>query len=665
MTLATDFERERRRMVEQQVAARGIGSRAVLEALAKVRREGYVPSYLGEFAYEDTPLPIEEEQTISQPYIVAFMVDALGLAGGEKVLEVGTGSGYAAAVLAEIAGEVYTIERHERLARAAEERLARDGYRNVHVRHGDGTLGWDEAAPFDAIVVAAGGPAVPATLRRQLAVGGRLVIPIGETVGMQKLVRVTRRSETEFDEEELAGVRFVPLVGREGWREGLGEERRRETLARAPAKAPEAARLVAECAEPLESIEGAELGALLERIGEARVVLLGEATHGTAEFYRMRARITRELVERKGFSIVAVEADWPDAARVDRYVRDRRGLRSEWQAFARFPTWMWRNAEFREFVDWLRERNVARPERERVRFAGLDLYSLYASIDAVLRYLEAESPATARVARQRYGCLTPWQSDPAAYGRATLTGSYRSCEKEAVRVLRDLLERRMPEGDEPFFDAVQNASLVAGAETYYRVMYYGSRESWNLRDTHMFQTLERLLEFHGPGSKAVVWEHNSHVGDAAATEMAARGEINLGRLCRQRFGDAACSIGFGTDRGTVAAASYWDGPMEVKRVRPSLEGSYERLCREARIPAFVLALRRPRRDELRSELTTARLERAIGVIYRPETERASHWFHAVLPFQFDEYVWFDETRAVRPIETREIAGAPETYPFGL
>ncbi len=656
-----DFDALREHMVRQQIAARGVRSQLVLNAMRKVRREGYAPSYLGEFAYEDAPLPIEEEQTISQPYIVAFMIEALELRGGESVLEIGTGSGYAAAVLAEIAADVYTIERHERLAKTATERLARDGYDNVQVRHGDGTRGWPEAAPFDAIVVAAGGPKVPASLQEQLAVGGRLVIPVGTEVGLQELVRVTRIGAERYQREVLANVRFVPLVGEEGWHE--------EAQKRAPAAPPSPiAALVREHAQTFSDPADVDLGPLLQRIGDARVVLLGEATHGTSEFYRMRTAITRRLVEEKGFGIVAVEADWPDAARVDHYVRDLDVPPAEWQAFARFPTWMWRNREVRELIDWMREHNAGHDHDRRVRFAGLDLYGLYNSIDAVLRYLDDTHPETARVARERYGCLTPWQSDAASYGRAALTGQYRTCERDVVSMLEDLLSKRLElarRHDERAFDAIQNAVGIADAETYYRIMYYGSRDSWNLRDRHMFQTLRSLLDFHGPSSKAVVWEHNSHVGDARATEMSARGELNVGQLCREHFRERAYAVGFGTDRGTVAAASHWDGPMEVKDVRPSHEKSYERLFHETELPAFLLGLRAPKRPELCERLTDARLERAIGVIYRPETELASHYFHAVLPHQFDEYVWFDETRAVRPLETHELHGMPQTYPFGL
>lgn len=653
------FDRLRDEMVDRQIRARGVRSEPVLRAMRRVRREGYVPSYLGEFAYQDAPLPIEEEQTISQPYIVGLMVEALELRPGDRVLEIGTGSGYAAAVLAEIAAEVYTIERHERLAATARERLQRDGYANVHVRHGDGTLGWPEAAPFDAIVVAAGGPKVPESLRQQLAVGGRLVIPVGDALGRQQLVRMRRVAAERYETETLAQVRFVPLVGEQGWRTPAAE-------AVPPPKPAGVAATVARLAQPFGAIDSADLKPLLQRIGEARIVLLGESTHGSSEFYRMRARITRELIERRGFTIVAVEADWPDAARVDHYVRDRGVPPAEWQAFARFPTWMWRNRETAAFVDWLRQWNRAREPAQRVRFAGLDLYALHNSIDSVLRYLDGVDRQTAEVARHRYGCLTPWQSDPAAYGRAVLTGGYRSCEGEVVRMLEDLLRQRLGQvrrDDEAWFEALQNARLVRDAESYYRAMYYGAHESWNRRDRHMCDCLRQLLEFHGPEARIVVWAHNSHVGDASATEMAARGEWNLGQLCRQEFAaHDVYTVGFGTDHGTVAAASYWGGVVEFKPVRPSLPDSYERLCHDTAIPQFLLPLRAP---ELVESLTPARLQRAIGVIYRPETERASHYFHAVLPEQFDEYCWFDRTEAVRPLGTEELAGVPDTYPFGL
>jgi protein-L-isoaspartate(D-aspartate) O-methyltransferase len=491
------------------------------------------------------------------------------------------------------------------------------------------------------------------------------VIPVGPSAWEQRLVRVIRRGADRFDQEELIGVRFVPLIGQEGWAEGAERpSRARPVTAAAPVPAL-SARVSAAC-EPFDQIEGADLAPLLERIGDARVVLLGEATHGTSEFYRLRGRITRELVERKGFAIIAAEADWPDAARIDHYVRDLEHPAPDWVAFTRFPTWMWRNHEVRELVDWLREHNRALPPERRAGFYGLDLYSLYTSIAAVLAYLDEIDPETAALARERYGCLTPWESDPAKYGLAALTQRYRSCEDEAVHMLQELLDRRLAyrvRDGERYFDAVQNARLVAQAERYYRVMYYGGPQSWNLRDTHMFKTLRRVMEARGVGSKAVVWAHNSHVGDASATEMGARGETNIGQLCRESLGRDVYAIGFGTDHGTVAAASDWGSPMEVKPVRPSHPRSYEQVCHASGIGRFLLGLRGE--DELRSLLMEPRLERAIGVIYRPETELASHYFAAHLPRQFDEYVWFDESHALRPLESHEVAGLPDTYPFGL
>jgi protein-L-isoaspartate(D-aspartate) O-methyltransferase len=439
---------------------------------------------------------------------------------------------------------------------------------------------------------------------------------------------------------------------------------------RGAARSAAVVKLLRETAERFDTIESPALEPLLERIGSARVVLLGEASHGTSEFYRMRAQITQALIERKGFNLVALEADWPDAARVDRYVRALPPARAGPPAFTRFPTWMWRNAEFGQFVEWLRIRNGAhRDPAGRVRISGLDLYSLYASIEAVLGYLDSVDPDTAALARERYGCLEPWRPDPATYGRLAITGRYRSCERPAVEMLADLLARRMEyagQDGEPCFDAEQNARLVANAERYYRRMYYGSVESWNLRDSHMFETLERLLDFYGSEARAVVWEHNSHIGDASATELGQLGEHNVGQLCRQRFGGDAYLLGFGTDHGTVAAASNWDAPMERMRVRPSHPDSYEWLCHATGLPAFLLPLRDPVRDDVRNELTPPRLERAIGVVYRPETERQSHYFEAELPRQFDEYCWLDETSAVHSLAVPSHAGGvPETYPFGL
>ena len=422
------------------------------------------------------------------------------------------------------------------------------------------------------------------------------------------------------------------------------------------------ARLIAAAAErlpPLDDTEG--FGGRFDRFGGARVVLLGEATHGTSEFYRARAAITRMLVERHGFNIVALEADWPDAAHLDRWVRDRPAAAPDGPAFTRFPTWMWRNAEMRDFVAWLRARNVTLPSERRAAVRGLDIYSLGSSIESVLGYLDANDPDAARAARRRYGCLTPWHDEPEDYGRAVLFGAREPCEQAAVAQLSDLLEKRLrPISDDPeaLFDATQNARVVRSAEQYYRLMYRSGPASWNLRDRHMFDTLRALLDHGGPDAKAVVWAHNSHIGNASATAMGWEGEFNIGELCRTAFGEEAALIGFGTDRGTVAAARDWGGPMEVKRVRPALPGSHEAVFRESGLPSALLDLRG---RDVRPAFAQPRLERAIGVVYRPGTERQSHYFEAVLPEQFDAFVWFAETAAVTPLADAGQAQGADTF----
>ena len=657
-----DFAQAREAMVRQQVAARGITSRHLLAAMREVPRHQFVSSDMAAFAYDDSPLPIESDQTISQPYIVALMIEAAEVAPGDKVLEIGAGSGYAAAVMGRIAERVVAIERHAELAALAAERMKRLDYDNVTIVHGDGSRGWPQEAPFEAILAAASGSHVPEVLMRQLSVGGTLVMPVGEPASVQKLIKVRRLGEDDFEQEDLGPVRFVPLIGEHGWTNGTGKAGRPR-----PSSIEER---IAEAADLLAEIDEPAFAEPFDRFAEARVVLLGEASHGTSEFYRARAAITRRLIERHGFTIVAVEADWPDAAFIDRYVRHRERREGEESAFQRFPTWMWRNTDVDAFVRWLRRHNRGRPNDEMTGFYGLDLYNLSGSIRAVIDYLDDVDPAAARLARQRYGCLQPWSRDPALYGRLAITEGYARCEEDVVAMLRELQRKRFDyaaKDGEEWLDAAANARLVANAEQYYRVMYHGAAESWNLRDTHMFETLCQLLDARGPDSKAVVWAHNSHIGNAAFTEMGqVRDELNIGQLVKERFLDRASLIGFGTHKGTVAAATDWDDPMEVKTVRPSLPGSYERLSHDSGLPRFLLDLREGEVDGgLREELMDARLERFIGVIYRPETERWSHYAQATLPMQFDAWVWFDETTAVSPLPTELRTGEDETYPFGL
>jgi erythromycin esterase-like protein len=422
-----------------------------------------------------------------------------------------------------------------------------------------------------------------------------------------------------------------------------------------------------------------DLDAIVEAIGDARIVLLGEASHGTHDFYATRAAITRRLIETRDFRAVAIEGDWPDARRVDRYVRAVSADADADMAlsgFRRFPQWMWRNVVVHDFVGWLRRWNDAREAEERCGFYGLDLYSLHASIDAVLRYLERVDPSAAERARERYSCFEHvGRDDPQAYGFAASRALIESCEQDVVRQLAEL--RHCADeyaasggelGEDDFFSAEQNARLVTNAERYYRSMFHGRVSSWNLRDTHMADTLDAIvayLERAGDDAKVCVWAHNSHLGDARATRMGREGELNVGQLVRERFGDAACLVGFTTFTGTVTAAHDWDDPPGRRNVRPGLAGSVEALFHRVDEPRFLLDLRSP---AVRDALAEPRLERAIGVIYRPKTERQSHYFDVDLPSQFDMVIHFDETSALEPMERSrgwDHGEPPETYPFAV
>jgi erythromycin esterase-like protein len=420
--------------------------------------------------------------------------------------------------------------------------------------------------------------------------------------------------------------------------------------------------------------------ALIDLIGGARFVLLGEASHGTHEFYAERARITQRLIEEKGFKAIAVEADWPDAYRVNQYVRGAsRDATAEAALgdFQRFPRWMWRNSDARNFIAWLHEHNQRLSSgTPKVAFYGMDLYSLFTSMEAVVSYLAKVDPEAARQARERYSCFDHFGADPQVYGYAARSDLHVSCEDEVVRQLvelkgraADYAKRDGRVAEDEYFYAEQNARLAKNAERYYRAMFQGRVSSWNLRDRHMAETLEELvahLDRQGGYTKVVVWAHNSHLGDARATELGAGGELNVGQLVRERYGRDAVLVGFTTYDGTVTAADNWDDPPRMMRVVPGLANSFEALFHETGLANFLLTLRDS--AEVSRALRVPRLERAIGVIYRPRTERLSHYFHARLSDQFDAVIHIDHTQAVEPLDlgagldTEEV---PETFPSGV
>jgi len=435
---------------------------------------------------------------------------------------------------------------------------------------------------------------------------------------------------------------------------------------------------VARSAQPLSFNDTAEYDPLLAAIGDARLVLIGEASHGTHNFYRERARITRRLIEEKGFAAVAIEGDWPDAYRVHRFVAGRRNDAEQAEqpldalsGFRRFPAWMWRNMDVLAFVEWLHNYNLS--QGSSVGFFGLDLYSLYTSAQEVLRYLDESDPSAAARARFRYSCFDQFGEDSQAYGYSTGFGMSESCEQAAVDELLEM-RRRMTSSERAgdmrleseLFSARENAEVVRDAERYYRTMFGGRVSSWNLRDSHMADTLDRLVAYLGPNSKVVVWAHNSHVGDARATEMGGAGELNLGQLVRERYSSAAFLLGFTTCSGEVTAASNWDEPAQRKIIRRALPNSIESLFHQTGLGDFLLLLRE---TPICASLAQPLLQRAIGVIYRPETERVSHYFEAHLPEQFDAVIHIDRTLALIPLEAsvpwhmgEEV---PETYPSAV
>lgn len=413
------------------------------------------------------------------------------------------------------------------------------------------------------------------------------------------------------------------------------------------------------------------------------IVLLGEASHGTSEFYHERAAITKRLITQYGFNAIAIEGDWPDAYRVNQYVKGQLNditAKQSLDGFKRFPTWMWCNREVLGFVEWLHYYNHQLNSEKQVGFYGLDLYSMHASMDAVIKYLNKVDPEAAMRARHRYACFDHFGINPQNYAYATSFGAAEACEQDVIQQLHELRSKatdyQQHDGrlaaDEYFF-AEQNAKLVKNVEKYYRLMFDRDVSSWNLRDRHMVDTLKALdkhLTAQNGKAKIVVWAHNSHVGDARATEMGARGEFNIGQLVREHYGRLAVNIGFTTYTGTVTAASDWDEPGQRMRVRPALPGSYESLLHDVELPAFLLKFNGhdASNQDLINKLYTPRLERAIGVVYRPETERLSHYFSASLPEQFDAVIHIDETQAVEPLDLTEhwqVDEEPETYPFGM
>jgi len=639
--------------IQSQLKNWGIKNSLLLQAFQDIPEDLFLLKKLYPYTFKKSDIEKNLEPIEPRVVVIAKMLEKLKIKGGEKILAIGVDSVYILAILSKICKEVYIVETNEEYAKWAIEILKNIHITNVFIQIGNEKMGLEENAPYDTILIASEFEEISNTLKKQLKIGGRILVPIGPDWAHIIFEIIQRKSSTEYKVEKLKDNFFIPnpkIIPKIGSKEFTDKEIVDE---------------IKQKAIPFNNIKKYPIDQLLDRIGEAKVVLFGEASHGTSEFYLTRQEITKALIEKKGFNFVCAEADWSDAEQISSYVKNEH-TQKDWMPFTRFPQWMWKNKEVLNFVEWLKKYNSE--NNNKAGFYGLDLYGLENSIDLVIRYLENIDVDLANLAKKRYACITPYMSNPAIYGKMVISNQLESCEKEILKMLVDLLKNKYRLNHSPeYFYTYQNANVVVDAERYYKAMYYGSAESWNLRDFHMFHTLKSLLSYFGPQTKAIVWAHNSHIGNALATEMYSRGEINIGHLCKEHFEEKSYHVGFGTHTGTVAAAHNWGTKMEVMEVNNSLPKSYENLCHQTQIDAFTLPLREKFSGEkLRELLSTPKLERAIGVIYRPKTERMSHYFHAVLPSQFDEYIWFNKSKAVTPITTSNVSTKLlENHPFSL
>ena len=411
------------------------------------------------------------------------------------------------------------------------------------------------------------------------------------------------------------------------------------------------------------------LDPLFERIGDSRIVMLGEASHGTHEYYNWRSYITRRLIEEKGFNFVAVEGDWPDCYQLNRHIKNYtdpgKGTYDVLHSFNRWPTWMWANWEIVALGDWLRKHNSGVGPDKKTGFYGLDLYSLWESMGSIMQYLKKTDPGALKVAEEAYKCFEPFQKEEGqSYARATMFVP-ELCENEVVHLLKEI-RTKLPTYNtdhENVFNAEQNAIVMVNAEKYYRAMVHGGPHSWNLRDEHMAETLDRLLAFHGKKSKAVIWAHNTHIGDARATDMIQEGMYNIGELARLKYKQDVVLVGMGSFCGTVMAGRRWGAEMQKMEVPDAAAGSWEFMLHNASPVNKLLIM-----DDFNQDVFMENHigHRAIGVVYNPEYEKYGNYVPSILPLRYDAFIYFDKTTAIHPLHIKPHGNQiPETFPFGV
>ena len=585
-----------------QLEDKGISNALILEAFQDLPEAFFLSETLLQFFYEEVCVEQSIEKTEPRIIEIARMLDQLQIKRERKILVTGVDSIYILVVLSKIYKEVYTVEINETYANWTLEVLKTINITNVYLKTGNPEMGWEEKGPFNAVLIATAFKNKSNSIKTQLKIGAKLLAPVSPDWAHTMLEVIKRVSETEYSTRALRVNYLIPNP---------------KILPKIGSKIYEDREIIDEIgisSIPFKTIKDYPMEGLLERIGDARVVLLGDASHGTSEFYLTRQEITKALIEKKGFNFVCAEADWSDAEQINNYVRNQYKSQ-DWEPFSQFPQWMWKNEEVLDFIEWLKEHNSK--NKNTSGFYGLDLNGLENSVNLVIKYLKEIDPKLAKLAISKYDCLASYMSDPTMYGEIAKNNKLTGCEKEVLTILVDLLKNKNKINySQAYFHAYQNATVIINAKRHYKAMDYSCTESWNLRDFHMFYTLQSLLSFYGEESKAIVWAHNAHVGNALATDIYPRGEINLGHLCKEHYGAKSYHIGFGTYTGTVAAARNWGDKMEVIDVNDSVDNSYEYLCHRTNVANFTLPLREEHSDrKLREVLSIPKLQRAIGTFF--------------------------------------------------
>ena len=621
--------------IKRQLIAKGINNLLLLDAFQNIPDTFLFAETVNPYFYEKSDLTNSFDHAESRVIVIAKMLEQLQIKSEEKILLVGVESIYILIVLSKIYKNVYSIEPQDSCISSSLEMLKTMNISNVHIKNGNPIVGWNEKGPFNVILIAPEFNNLTEKLKNQLQIGAKLLAPVGPDWTHLILEIVTRNSSTDYNVSALRDCYFIPKP---------------KTLPKLGREAYSPREIIDEIginSIPFKNINEYPIDGLLERIGNARVVLIGAASHGTAEFYLTRQNITKALIEQKGFNIICTDNNWSDTEHTNNSIQNKLNAKNT-SPLSRFPHWCWKNEEINSFLDWLTLYN--KQHNNSVGIYGLDLYGYEESIKLVIKYLQEIDPLLGQLAKKRYTKVIENFSKKTYNKDNKGTNNLACYDHEVLKILIDLLKKDNDLNHcHSFFNAYQNANVVINADRHYQAMRFSSAESWNLRSLHMFHTLQSLLSYSGSDSKAIIWGHNADVGNAFATEVYANGEINLGHLCKEQYGDNSYHIGFGTHKGTLAASSNWGAKMKIFSLQESLDNSFESLCHKTKISNFTLPLRAQNADdELLELLAVPKLQRSIGILYSPKKEAIRNYSKSILPMQYDEYIWYNTTQAITP-----------------